>query len=355
MSESDNKLLVYSFDDKELEIFMQDDNAWFTQKSISRLFNIDVSGVTRHLGNVFESGELDENNNVQKMHIVNSKQPVKVYSLDAVISVGYRVNSQQATKFRIWATGLLKQYIRDGYVLNEAVLKNDPEKLNELAAKIRELRHTEKNVFAKVRECFKLSATDYEPSSAVLRSFYALLQDKFHHAITKMTASKLVMDRADSSVDNMGLVSFKELIPTKQEARVGKNYLTENELYRMFLLSEQFLLFAESSALMGKSLTMKQLHDQLDVVLKVNGYPVLGGYQDYLKSDAMHHAEKEYERFINIKKLTMLGVEFDPMEYELGEYADYQEALDNISMKDLKAYYKNQPNQIEQDKTNRLE
>ena len=229
MSESDNKLLVYSFDDKELEIFMQDDNAWFTQKSISRLFNIDVSGVTRHLGNVFESGELDENNNVQKMHIVNSKQPVKVYSLDAVISVGYRVNSQQATKFRIWATGLLKQYIRDGYVLNEAVLKNDPEKLNELAAKIRELRHTEKNVFAKVRECFKLSATDYEPSSAVLRSFYALLQDKFHHAITKMTASKLVMDRADSSVDNMGLVSFKELIPTKQEPRVGRKYLTENE------------------------------------------------------------------------------------------------------------------------------
>ena len=145
------------------------------------------------------------------------------------------------------------------------------------------------------------------------------------------------------------------MIPTKQEARVGKNYLTENELYRMFLLSEQFLLFAESSALMGKSLTMKQLHDQLDVVLKVNGYPVLEGYQDYLKSDAMHHAEKEYERFINIKKLTMLGVEFDPMEYELGEYADYQEALDNISMKDLKAYYKNQPNQIEQDKTNRLE
>ena len=123
----------------------------------------------------------------------------------------------------------------------------------------------------------------------------------------------------------------------------------------MFLLSEQFLLFAESSALMGKSLTMKQLHEQLDNVLRLNGYPVFDGYQDYIKPDAMHHAEKEYERFINIKKLTMLGVEFDPMEYELGEYADYQEAIDNISMKDLKAYYQNQDSQIEQDKTNRLQ
>ena len=203
----------------------------------------------------------------EKMHFAVSTKPVNVYSLDTIISVGYRVNSKKATQFRIWATGILKQYIKDGFVLNESLLKSDPGKLNLLAAKIRELRASEKNVYASVRECFKIAASDYEPSSQEVKSFYSLLQDKFHHAITRMTASKLVLDRAGHEYENMGVLSFDGFLPTKAEVKIGKNYLDATEIYRMHLLSEQFLLYAESTALMEKEMTMKTLHDQLDTRL----------------------------------------------------------------------------------------
>lgn len=156
-----------------------------------------------------------------------------------------------------------------------------------------------------------------------------------------MTSSKLIMDRANYKENNMGVVSFKDLCPSRTEARTGKNYLTENELYRMYLLSEQFLLFAESSALMNKNLTMKDLHEQLDKILEVNGYPVFSGYTDYIKDTAMRHAEVEYNRFRDIKKLEMLGIDVDIVEYELGAYKDYQSEIDAITTQQLnKHFYK---------------
>ena len=240
----------------------------------------------------------------------------------------------------MWATGIIKQDIKEGYVINEALLSKDPKQLSKLAAKIRELRAGEKNVFAQVKDCFKLSASDYEPTSDEVRSFYSLLQDKFHHAITKMTASQLINDRADATKDNMGLISFKDLIPTKREAQTGKNYLEEDEMYRMYLLSEQFLLFAESSALMGKQLTMKQLHNQLDNLLKLNGYPVFNGYKDYIKNEAMKHAESEYETFIELKKLEMLGVDVDYVDYVIGEYDDYKDQMNQITLAILRDYFR---------------
>ena len=148
------------------------------------------------------------------------------------------------------------------------------------------------------------------------------------------------MDRASYKEDNMGLVSFKDLWPSKQEVQTGKNYLTENELYRMYLLSEQFLLFAESSALMGKNLTMKDLHEQLDKLLDLNGYPVFNGYTDYIKDHAMRHVETEYNRFRDIKKLQMLGVDVDLVEYELGGYKSYQEEIDAITTQQLNKHYR---------------
>ena len=149
------------------------------------------------------------------------------------------------------------------------------------------------------------------------------------------------MDRASYKEDNMGLVSFKDLWPSKKEVKTGKNYLTENELYRMYLLSEQFLLFAESSALMNKTLTMKDLHEQLDKILEVNGYPVFSGYTDYIKDTAIRHAEVEYNRFRDIKKLEMLGIDVDIVEYELGAYKDYQSEIDAITTQQLnKHFYK---------------
>ena len=295
---------------------------WATQAQMATLFETDVSGVSRHLKNVFSEGELEEKNNLQKLQIDNSKKPVVLYSLDAIISVGYRVNSRAATQFRQWATGIIKAYIEQGYVINERALRESPEKLNRLAAQIRALRSEEKQIYAKVRECFKISASDYMPNSKEMRTFYALLQDKFHHAVTGQTGSKLVLDRADHTDEDMGVRSFEGKVPTVREATTGKNYLENEELYRLHLLSEQFLLFAESTALQDKVMTMASLHEQLDRLLKLNNYPVFDGWKDYLKDEAERHARIEHGLYKKRLKIEAKGIEYDEEALADGEYDD---------------------------------
>lgn len=232
-------LLPYKIsEDKSVDLSFIDDTIWITQKGMAALFDCSTDNIALHLKKIFKDDELDQNAVTEEYSVTaldGKNYNTKHYNLDAIIAVGYRVNSKKATQFRKWATQVLQTYIQDGYVVNEALLRDDPEKLNQLAAKIRELRADEKNVFAQVRECFKISASDYEPSSKEVHSFYALLQDKFHHAITLMTSSKLIMDRAGYKENNMGLVSFKDLLPSKKEAKVGKNYLTKDELYRTYV------------------------------------------------------------------------------------------------------------------------
>lgn len=336
-------LILYQISENEsVDLSFIDDNIWITQKGMATLFDCSTDNIALHLKNIFKDDELDQKAVTEEYSVTaldGKNYNTKHYNLDAIIAVGYRVNSKKATQFRKWATQVLQTYIQDGYVVNETLLRDDPAKLNQLAAKIRELRANEKNVFAQVRECFKISSSDYEPTSKEVRSFYALLQDKFHHAITRMTSSKLIMDRANYKDENMGLVTFKDLFPTKKEVQTGKNYLTDDELYRMFLLSEQFLLFAESSALMGKKLTMKDLHEQLDKLLELNGYPVFDGYNDFLKDRALEHAERELELFIEIKKLEMLGVNVDLVDYDNGAYKHYQQQIDGMSLMQLKKQY----------------
>lgn len=341
-----SNLLPYQIsEDESVDLSFINDTIWITQKGMATLFACSADNIALHVKNIYNEDELNEDATTEDYSVVRIegskevKRRIKHYNLDAIIAVGYRVNSKKATQFRKWATQVLHTYIQDGYVVNEALLRDDPEKLNQLAAKIRELRADEKNVFAQVRECFKISASDYEPSSQEVRSFYALLQDKFHHAVTLMTSSKLIMDRAGYKEDNMGLVSFKELFPSKQEAKVGKNYLTKDELYRMYLLSEQFLLFAESAALMRKNLTMKDLQEYLDDLLKLNGYPVFNDYKDYIKDNAMEHAEREHTRFVDIKKLEMLGVEVDILEFDSGAYEEYRDQIESISIHKLRKHH----------------
>ncbi len=295
---------------------------WATQAQIAELFQTDVSGVSRHLKNVFEEGELEAQSNLQKMQIAGSSKPVTLYSLDAVISVGYRVNSKAATKFRQWATGTIKAFIEQGYVINDRALRDSPEKLNRLAAELRALRSEEKNVYAKVRECFKVGSSDYDPSSREVKKFYALLQDKFLHAITGQTASKLVLDRADHREDNMGVQTFSGKVPTLAEAKTGKNYLESEELYRLHLLSEQFLLYAESRALAGQKMTMKSLHGQLDRLLTLNDYPIFDGYKDFLRDQAASHAKRELGLLRKRIKIEAMGIEYDEDALASGEYDD---------------------------------
>lgn len=344
MSNSENiNSMIYSSGEgrADIKIPVDDDTVWATQKDMAGIFDVSAKTISEHLGNIYESQELSKDSTVRNFQIVQNeggreiKRKIDHYSLDAIISVGYRVNSIKATQFRIWATNTLKQYITDGFVINEARLREDPEQLNKLAVKIRELRANEKNIYASVRECFKLASSDYEPSSKEVRRFYSLLQDKFHHAITGLTSSRLILDRANHVDKKMGLVHTKSDIPTLKEAGTGKNYLNENEIYRLHLLSEQFLLYAESTALKGENMTMKQLHTQLDNLLTLNGYPVFDGYKNYLKDQAIAHAEKEYKTYLEIKKLEYLDVNVDLDAFYLGEYNDFKEETGKVRVQDL--------------------
>lgn len=293
---------------------------WATQAQIAELFQTDVSGVSRHLKKIFDEEELSPASNLQKMQIAGSTKPVTLYSLDAVISVGYRVNNKTATKFRQWATGTIKAFIEQGFVVNERALRESPEKLNKLAAQLRALRSEEKQVYAKVRECFKISASDYEPSSKQVKRFYALLQDKFHHAITGMEGSKLIMDRVDHREQHMGVRTFSGKEPTLAEATTAKNLLDKDELYRLHILSEQFLLYAEATALAGRKMTMGSLHKQLDRLLELNDYPVFEGWKAYIKDAAERHARQELGLYKKRKKIKSMGIEYDEEALAAGEY-----------------------------------
>lgn len=325
-----------------VEIQIKDESVWVTQKGMAEIFGVSKSSISEHLTSIYNDRELAKDATVREFRTVRTEGDREVrrnlehYSLDAIISVGYRVNSKKATQFRIWATGVIKQYIRDGYVIDETRLREDPKKLNKLAAKIRELRASEKNIYASVRECFKLAASDYTPTSKEVRRFYALLQDKFHHAVTEMTSAKLVMDRADHADVNMGMTGRESKIPRLSDAKIGKNYLREDELYRMHLLSEQFLLYAEVAALRGDVMTMSQLHSYLDNLLRLNGYPVFDDYKDGLRPQAVAHAEREHAQYVEIKKIEHLrGAAIDLESYYLGEYDEYKYEASKVSTQAL--------------------
>lgn len=293
---------------------------WATQAQIAALFGTTQPNVSVHLKNIFEDEEVDAESNITKFNIAGSTKPVTAYGLDAIISVGFKVNSKRAVKFRKWSGTILANFIKQGFVINEHALRRSPEKLNALAAQIRALRSEEKQVFAKVRECFKISASDYDPSSKQMRTFYALLQDKFHYAVTDMTSAKLIMDRLDHTAENMGLVSFSGERPKRADAHVGKNVLTREEMYRLHILSEQFLLFAEGKALSGKKMTMGSLHRKLDELLIVNEYKVMDGWQDYLRPQAKAHADAEYDRYLVRLKVEENGLTYSPESYAAGLY-----------------------------------
>lgn len=279
------------------------ETVWATQKQIADLFGVNVPAVSKHIGNIFAEGELDLEGTVSKMEIVRIEggrsvtREVEHYNLDMILSVGYRVSSAKATEFRKFATTTLRRYITDGFALNESRLRSDPKALRDLAAQVRALRSEEKTIYEAVRDCFKVASIDYDKDSAKVRTFYARLQDKFLFAITGKTASELILERADAAKHNMGVTSTKGHLPTKQETTVGKNYLERDEIYVLHILCEQFLLYAESRAIRGKSMTMDDLAQKLDELLRTNDYAVFGGYRDYLKDRAMEHADKEWRRF----------------------------------------------------------
>ncbi len=272
------------------------DTIWASTEQMSKLFGRKPNTITEHVRSVFREGELEEASVARKFRVTatdGKSYSVLHYNLDVILSVGYRVSSRQATRFRQWATDVLKRYILQGYALDERRLDEDPDALRKLAADVRALRTKERNIYHAVRECFKISSSDYEQNATETRSVYAKLQDKFTYAITGQTSSQVIIDHADGLKGFMGLTSTKSGRPTKADATVGKNYLSPDELYILHILCEQFLLFAESKAIRGYTLTMKEMSAKFDGLLEFHGYPIFSEYTSYLKVAAIEHAERE--------------------------------------------------------------
>ena len=287
----------------DLNVDWSQETVWATRQQIADLFGRDADTIGEHIAKLYAERELDRGATTGKFPVVRLEggrgvsRELEHFNLDVILSVGYRVSSVKATEFRKWATQTLRRYITDGFALNETRLKNDPGALRDLAAKVRALRSEEIQIYEAVRDCFKVASTDYDKDSPAVRTFYAKLQDKFLFAITGKTASELILIRADADKHNMGVTATKGKFVTKQEAKIGKNYLAKDEIYVLHILCEQFLLYAESKAIRGQSMTMADLAKKLDSLLTTNDYAVFSGYRDFLKDRAMDHAELEYERW----------------------------------------------------------
>ena len=288
----------------KLEVRFEGETFWLTQQQLADLFGKDRSVISKHLKNVFNDGELDEKSNVQKMHISHSDKPVNLYSLDAIISVGYRVNSLQATQFRIWATQTLKEFIIKGFVLDDERLKNGShfgkDYFDELLAKIREIRASERRFYQKITDIYAQCSSDYLANSPTTQTFFKTVQNKLEFAITGMTAPEIIHNRVDANEPNMGLQTWKNAPDgkiLKTDIGIAKNYLTETELKQLDRIVSMYLDFAENQAERQVPMTMQDWAGKLDAFLVFNGYELLTNAGKVQSAVAKKLAETHYETF----------------------------------------------------------
>lgn len=284
----------------KIDVRLQEETVWLTQEQMALLFNRDRSVITKHIGKIFSEGELDEKSNVQKMHISTSDKPIKIYNLDVIISVGYRVKSQQGTQFRIWATQRLKEYIIKGFTLNDERFKtgNSMNYFNELQNRIREIRISEKFFYQKIKDIYATSI-DYNPKDEKTIQFFKIVQNKLLWAISQKTAAELVYRRVDAALPLMGMLSYdkKNKSVTKSEAGIAKNYLNEDEMRLLGLIVEQYLAFAETMAQQQTPMYMKDWVQRLDAILQLNGRELLTHAGKISQEMAKNKVAKEYQKY----------------------------------------------------------
>ncbi len=300
MDEDKKELIIYETPNGKLDIQLdlENETIWLDREKIAQLYNIHRSGVSRHIQNIFEDGEVDEKSNVQKMHIANSDKPVEYFSLDIILAVGYRTNSAIAIKFRRWATQTLKEYIIKGFVLNTERLKNPGgwDYFDELLEKIREIRASEKRFYQKVRDLFALSV-DYKDDLKASNDFFAEVQNKLLHAVTNNTAAEIIVNRADATKPNMNLTNWSGSRVRKQDVIIAKNYLQQNEIKELDRLVSMFLDYAENQAQRRRQLSMSDWKEKVDGFLNFNEYDVLQGKGKITRKQANEIAQKRYEEF----------------------------------------------------------
>lgn len=271
---------------------------------MAELFEVNISAISKHLNNIFAEGELQRAATVSKMEIVQTegtrhvKRLVDFYNLDAVISVGYRINSIKATNFRIWATQVLKEYLTKGFAMDDERLKNigGGNYFKELLERIREIRSSEKVMYRQVLDLYA-TAADYNPNSEASRLFFQIVQNKLHYAAHGHTASEVIYFRVDSNQAFAGLKNFKGCEPTQAEAMIAKNYLSEQELKVLNNLVSAYFDFAELNAIEQKPTTMQDYIDGLDRILNAGGRPLLQGAGNISAKQAKEKAQNEYRKY----------------------------------------------------------
>jgi hypothetical protein len=293
----------------KVQVLVEGETVWASQKGIADIFDVSVQNINEHLQNIFEINELDPSATIRKTRIVadnGGTYNVNFYNLDAIISVGYRVNSYKATQFRRWATSLLKEYLIKGFAMDDERLKQGnqlfgKDYFDELLERIRRIRTSERMFWQKISDVYIQCSTDYDKNSPVTQTFFAQVQNKFHYAIHQHTAAELIVQRADASKPNMGVVHFanmhKDGFVLKADVTVGKNYLTPEELDELDRLVENYLGTAELFAKRKMVMTMRDWVQKLDEFLRFNAYAVLTDAGNTSSDTAKTHAMAEYEKY----------------------------------------------------------
>ena len=320
----DFSFLIYKSEDEDLSVnaYIKDETIWLTQKSMSELFGVNPQAITKHLQNIYNEGELEQAATCSKMEQVQDesgrvvRRETLFYNLDAIISVGYRVNSSRATHFRIWATKILKEYMIKGFVLDDDRLKQGEtvfgkDYFRELLERVRSIRASERRIWQQITDIFAECSIDYDKNSEITHDFYAMIQNKFHYAITGQTAAEIIDSRADHTKPNMGLTTWKNSPDgriLKSDVTVAKNYLDENQIRRLERAITGFFDYIEDLIENEVTFTMEDFAKSVNEFLNFRRFNILEGKGRISKKDADKKAIAEYTEF---NKTQMINSDFD--------------------------------------------
>lgn len=314
------QFILYSIDqeDRKVKVAIKDESIWITQRGMAELFGCTSDNISLHLKNIYADEELSEISTTEDFSVVQSEgsrqvtRSVRFYNLDAIISVGYRVNSRRATQFRIWATSVLKEFIKKGFVLDDERLKQGErvfgkDYFRELLERVRSIRASERRIWQQITDIFAECSIDYDKNSPVTQEFYATVQNKFHYAITGQTAAEIVYSKADSSKEHMGLTTWKNSPDgriLKSDVTIAKNYLDEKQIRRLERAVSGFFDYVEDLIENDHTFTMQQFAESINAFLEFRQYKILEGKGSVSKLDAERKATNEYDIFNKTQQIT---------------------------------------------------
>ena len=328
-------LIIYQSQNNEnisVEVLYHNEDFWLTQKTMSKLFNVEVNTINYHLKEIFKAKELTEESVIRKIRTTandGKNYNTNFYSLDAIISVGYRVNSKEATDFRIWATKTLKEYIKKGFILNDEFLKNGPkfgkDYFKELLERIRSIRASERRIWQQITDIFAECSIDYDKNSEITQQFYAMIQNKFHYAITGNTAAEIIYQNADHNKENMGLTTWRNSPDgriLKSDVMIAKNYLDEKQIKRLERAVTGYFDYIEDLVERENTFTMKEFSESVNEFLEFRKYDVLKDNGKISKKMAEEKAEMEYKEFNKKQKIVS---DFDKLLIEARKLSNREE------------------------------